>query len=62
MTTRHVFIDESKRGRYLLVAVALTDPETIRRAVTGLILPGQRRLHMVRERDSRRRLILSTRS
>lgn len=55
-----VCVDESKRGRYLLVAVSLTDPVAVRQAVTGLILPGQRRLHMVRERDSRRRLILST--
>lgn len=55
-----VYVDESKRGRYLLVAVSLTDPVAVRQAVTGLILPGQRRLHMVRERDSRRRLILST--
>lgn len=43
-----------------MAAVAITDLDTIRRAVTGLILPGQRRLHMVRERAGRRRLILST--
>lgn len=60
MTTRHVFVDESKRGRYLLVAVPLTDTSMPRRAIIDLILPGQRRLHMVHERDSRRRLILST--
>ena len=58
--TTWVYVDETKRGRYLLVAVPLTDPGGTRRAVTALILPGQRRLHMVRERDSRRRLILST--
>jgi len=60
VTTRHVYVDESKRGRYLLVAVALANPVVTRRAVADLILPGQRRLHMVREQDSRRRLILST--
>ena len=58
--TTWVYVDETKRGRYLLVAVPLTDAGSTRRSVTALILPGQRRLHMVRERDSRRRLILST--
>ena len=60
MSIRHVYADESKRGRYLLVAVTIEDPDVARKAITSLILPGQRRLHMVRERDSRRRLILST--
>ena len=60
MSTRTVYVDESKRGRYLLVAVTVVDLQAARRAITDLILPGQRRLHMVRERDSRRRLILST--
>jgi len=59
VTSRYIYVDESKRSRYVLVAVGLTDPAPIRRVVRGLILPGQRRLHMVRERDSRRREILS---
>ena len=31
---------------------------TVRRTLTGLCLPGQRRLHLTKERDRRRRLIL----
>lgn len=60
MTSRYVYVDESKRGRYLMVAVTLDDLDAARRGIGALVLPGQRRLHMVRERDSRRRLILST--
>jgi hypothetical protein len=60
VSLRYVYVDESKRGRYLMVAVTLDDPDATRKGIAGLILPGQRRLHMVRERDSRRRLILST--
>lgn len=55
----HVFIDESKRRGYLLVASAVVtgDLADTRRMLRGLILPGQRRLHMKDESDSRKRSI-----
>lgn len=59
MSTRHVYVDESKRAGYVLAAVTVTDPEAARRAVRGLILPGQRRLHMNHEQPRRRRAIVS---
>lgn len=56
----HVFVDESKKRDYLLVAAAL--PETqlpgARRALRALLRPGQRRLHMVKESGSRQRQVL----
>ncbi|MBT2501530.1 hypothetical protein [Curtobacterium sp. ISL-83] len=57
-----VFVDESKVRDYLLVAVTLNSGATgpARRSLRQLILPGQSRLHMRKESDSRRRLILST--
>jgi len=55
-------VDESKQRDYLLVAAVLApqDLAPARRAIRGLLLPGQPRLHMKQERDSRRRKILST--
>ncbi len=57
--TAHVFADESKRRGYLLAAatVAAADLDPLRKMVRGLVLPGQRRLHMKDERDSRKRSI-----
>ncbi|PZF01023.1 hypothetical protein DEJ01_12085 [Curtobacterium sp. MCLR17_040] len=59
---REVFVDESKVKDYLLVAVCLERSSTraARSALTGLVLRGQSRLHMRKESDARRRLILST--
>lgn len=60
--TTHAFADESKRPHYL-VAVARLDQADLaagRRTIRGLHLAGQRRLHMVKERASRQRAILST--
>jgi hypothetical protein len=56
-----VYIDESKVRDYLLVAVGLDRRElrTARAAITELILRGQSRLHMRKESDARRKLILS---
>ena len=57
----HAFVDESERpGRYLMCAVLVAprDLTTVRRALTALCLPGQRRLHMAKERKPRRHLIL----
>lgn len=59
---QRVYIDESKARNYLMVAAAVApvDARALRKVVRSLILPGQRRLHMHEERDSRRRLILAT--
>jgi len=55
----HVFVDETKRRGYLLVAgvVLPEDLDGVRRVLRGLVLPGQRRLHMKDESDSRKRSI-----
>ncbi|MGH9074754.1 MAG: hypothetical protein ACRDZQ_11650 [Acidimicrobiales bacterium] len=45
-----VYVDESKRAGYVLVAVSVADPPAARKMIRGLVLPGQRRLHMVAER------------
>lgn len=58
MSTRYVYVDESKRSGYVMAAVVLGDPEAARKAVRRLVLPGQRRLHMVRERPARKRQII----
>ncbi|MGH3495448.1 MAG: hypothetical protein ACRDQ1_19770 [Sciscionella sp.] len=57
--TGHVFVDESKRRGYLLAAATVSpaDLDPLRKMVRGLVLPGQRRLHMKDERDSRKRSI-----
>ena len=54
----HVF-DETKCRGYLLVAgvVVPGDLAPTRRMLRGLVLPGQRRLHMKDENDQRRRSI-----
>jgi len=58
----HVFVDETKRRGYLLVAgvVVPGDLDSTRRMLRGLVLPGQRRLHMKDENDQRRRSIATT--
>ena len=57
--TGHIFVDETKHRDYLLVAGVIIpgDLDPIRKAVRGLVLPGQRRLHMNAENDSRRKAI-----
>jgi hypothetical protein len=59
--SRHLFIDETKRRDYLLVAAVVVpgDLSSARRMIQGLLLPGQRRLHMKDESDPRRRAIVS---
>jgi hypothetical protein len=57
----HAFVDESERpGRYLMCAVHVAPAQihVVRPALTALCLPGQYRVHMTKERPSRRRLIL----
>jgi len=57
----HVFVDETKHRGYLIVASVIPPGEldASRKVVRGLVLPGQRRLHMKAESDPRRRTITS---
>ena len=57
--TAHVFVDETKRYGYVLVAAALAggDLEPLRKTLRAMVLPGQRRLHMNDESDPRRKSI-----
>ncbi len=60
--TRHVFLDEIKRQGYVAAAAVVVPPgdlAPLRSVVRGLVLPGQRRVHMKDERDSRRREIVA---
>ena len=56
----HVFVDESKQRDYLLVAAVVMPGELAgaRRTLRALVMPGQRRLHMKKESDARRRAIV----
>lgn len=60
--TTHIYVDETKAKGYLVAAATGTQAHlTIsRKELRGLILPGQRSLHMNSERDQRRREILDT--
>ena len=58
VTTRYVYMDETKRTGYVVAAVTVVEPAAVRKVVRGLLLPGQRRLHMVRERPVRKRQIV----
>jgi hypothetical protein len=48
MSARHLFVDETKRRDYLMVASAhiVTDVAPLRRSLRELLLPNQRYLHM----------------
>ena len=61
VSTRHLFVDETKHRDYLLVAAVVVPGNLIatRRMIRELLLPGQRRLHMKDESDPRRRVIAS---
>lgn len=59
--TAHAFLDESRRHG-LLIAAAIVQPADLdpaRAALRRLCLPGQYRLHFTKERDQRRRQILT---
>lgn len=60
--TAHVFVDETKQRDFVLAAavVHVNDLDVVCKTIRNLLAPGQRRLHMKSERDTRRRLILST--
>jgi hypothetical protein len=56
----HVFVDESERqNRYLMCAVHVAPPHVhiVRPALIAMRMRGQQRVHMTKERPSRRRLI-----
>ena len=57
--SNHVFVDETKHRGYLLVATAVDpgDLDLVRKMLRGLVLPGQRRLHMKDESEPRKRSI-----
>ncbi|MFV8239067.1 Uncharacterised protein [Mycobacteroides abscessus subsp. massiliense] len=59
MSSTHIFVDESKHRNYLLVAATVVpgDLEPLRKLVRAMVLPRQRRLHMAKESDSRRKVI-----
>ncbi len=56
----HAFLDESQRDRLYLVSVAVVDPARLvelRKQMRALLLPGQRELHISKEREGRRKKI-----
>ncbi len=57
--SRHLFVDGTKERDYLLVASLHVsgDLDDLRKLIRGLVLKGQRRVHMKKERDSRKRVI-----
>jgi hypothetical protein len=59
VVTTHIYVDETKQHDYLLVASVhlASDLTALRRVVRGLLLPGQRYLHMKDEKDGRKRTI-----
>ena len=59
MTARHIYVDETKQRDYLLVASVhvTTELAALRQLIRGLLLPGQRYLHMKNEKDGRKRTI-----
>ncbi len=62
MDNFYAFIDESQAGRYRLCVVAVQQSQLkeIRNSLESLRLPGQRRIHMVKESDRRKRKICDT--
>lgn len=59
MSARSVYMDETKRAGYVVAAVSVDDLDAARQGIRGLVLPGQRRLHMHSEQARRRRVIVS---
>jgi hypothetical protein len=55
----HIFVDESKDRDFLLVAAVILsgDLDATRSLMRGLVLHGQHRVHMKKERPSRKRAI-----
>ena len=60
MTKYFAFVDENKEGTYRLGLVAIPDHaiNEVRTAMKSLRLKGQRRVHMAKESDSRKKAII----
>lgn len=58
--TDALYVDESKKSDYLLIAVSVPQQHLshIKKVLKSLLLPGQKRIHMKNEKDSRRRMIV----
>ena len=62
MSSPHLFINESIRGRTYLVGVAVVPANRLaadRALLRALCLPGERRVHFQAENNSRRRALIS---
>ncbi|MGF2952116.1 hypothetical protein ACOJVP_07185 [Mycobacterium sp. THU-M116] len=62
MTTRHIYVDETKHRDYLMVAAVVLgeDLTSARAVVQELLKPGQHHLHMKNEADGRKETIAKT--
>jgi len=60
MTARHIYVDETKERGFVLVASVHLGPDVdaMRKVIRKLVLPGQSRIHMAKERDGRRKEII----
>jgi hypothetical protein len=58
--SEHVFVDETKDRGFVMAAAALPAAclNDARKAIRGLVMPGQRRIHFHKESDARRKQIL----
>lgn len=58
----HAYIDESFRGTYTVCAVIVAPGAVkgIRASLRGLLVGGERRLHMTKENESKKKRILET--
>jgi len=54
----HLFVDETKHRNHLMVAAVVLPADL--QLVRSLVLPGQRRVHMKKESEPRKRLIADT--
>lgn len=58
----HAFVDESRRNDTYYLAAAIMRPTDLRRlrsGLRGLLFPGQRELRFCKEKQARRKLLLS---
>jgi hypothetical protein len=62
VTTRHIYVDETKeRGCVLVASTHLgSEVDAVRKDLRRLALRGQHRIHMAKESDSRRKIIVDT--
>lgn len=60
MTSRHIYVDETKERDYILVASthAGAEADAVRKAMRALVLRGQTRVHFTKESNTRRAVIV----